>query len=264
MAHEDETAQFWLHYDQQDLAQIVAVLHKERRAVASKAAEQEVALVRRVISDMFLKGSGIEVGAGPRPFPLPNGTQCLYGDNRNASELDSYFAGATGIPDCLHLDAQTLSGVADCSVDFVISAHVIEHLQNPILSIRSSLRALKPNGMFILVVPDRRFTFDRLRPPTTLEHMIRDEADGGKSTLYQAYYEHVKYIHPLSETPIDEDEIPIHVRKLIEARFDTHFHCWTGDEFRDLLAHVLTTENAELISHIFVQNENIYVIQKES
>ena len=92
--------------------------------------EEAIAAVRSELSRRFIFGHGLEIGAGARPFPIPAGAQVSYGDMRDRASLESYFktnAVQSGEP----IDAQTLAGIADASFDFVISAHVIEHLRHP-------------------------------------------------------------------------------------------------------------------------------------
>ena len=101
--------------------------------------KEAIAAVRSELSRRFILGFGLEIGAGARPFPIPAGAQVSYGDMRDRASLESYFktnAVQSGEP----IDAQTLAGIADASFDFVISAHVIEHLRDPIGAIVSAIR----------------------------------------------------------------------------------------------------------------------------
>ncbi|MDR3468092.1 MAG: methyltransferase domain-containing protein [Xanthobacteraceae bacterium] len=56
--------------------------------------------------------------------------------------------------------------------DFILASHVFEHLPNPIRFLQRCQRALKPNGRLILLIPDRRFCFDFLRPVSTAGQMV--------------------------------------------------------------------------------------------
>src|ERR1700704_3693145 len=154
-----------------------------------------VDLQRRAIAERFLTGQGVEVGAGDRPFPVPRHARVSYGDIRGMTAIQEYFK-ATDVRSDSAIDGQTFAGIANDSLDFVISAHVIEHLRDPIGSIVNAIRVLRPAGIHILVVPDMRFTFDRHRPETTVEHALLDYEDGGESTCRQAYEEHLRYVHP--------------------------------------------------------------------
>lgn len=51
--------------------------------------------------------------------------------------------------------------------DWIIASHVIEHMPDPILFIRSCQKVLKPDGILSLAIPDKRYCFDCLRPPSS-------------------------------------------------------------------------------------------------
>jgi hypothetical protein len=188
----DETPEFWRSHSHDDLVRRVAELHRQRRENTAASGEKEVTAARRAVADLFIKGEGIEVGAGARRFPIPSHAQCYYGDIRDQEQLASYFKSKdvvfTGF-----IDAETFGPIAEGSLDFIISAHVIEHLENPICSILGGLQKLKAAGIYLLVVPDARHTFDRQRPLTSEKHLFADFEDGGAGTRLEAYRDFVRY-----------------------------------------------------------------------
>src|ERR1700731_3855652 len=107
---------------------------------------------RRAVAERFLTGEGLEVGAGDRPFPVPGHVRVFYGDIRDTASIQGYF-NTLDVRSGSPIDAQTFAGIANDSFDFVISAHVIEHLRDPIASIVNAIRVLGPAGIHILVVP---------------------------------------------------------------------------------------------------------------
>ena len=114
--------------------------------------EEAIATVRAELSRRFISGHGLEIGGGTRPFPVPTGAKVSYGDIRDPVSLKSYFktdAVQSGEP----IDAQTLAGIADASLDFVISAHVIEHLRDPIGAIVNAIRVLEYGGSICWLCP---------------------------------------------------------------------------------------------------------------
>jgi SAM-dependent methyltransferase len=258
---EDENPAFWAQKSPDELAAVAAEMHRQRRAWHGEALEREVQAARRAVAEMFLRGHGIEVGAGPRPFPIPKAATCHYGDIRDAHGLQFYFNSADS-PQSTQIDAQTLSGIPDLAYDFVISAHVIEHLEDPIGAIRNTIRVLRRGGIFILVVPDRRFTFDQGRPPTPLAHVIADSVDGGAGTRHEAYCEHLRFHRPQWMAALPESEIDPEARRMAERGADTHFHCWDTDEFRDLLDYAARSLPFAVVGHTFVVNENIFVLRR--
>jgi hypothetical protein len=121
---------------------------------------------------------------------------------------------------------------------------------------------LRRGGIFILVVPDRRFTFDQGRPPTPLAHVIADSLDGGVGTRHEAYVEHLRFHRPQWMAALPESEIEPEARRMAEKRADTHFHCWTTEEFRELLDYATQSLSFAVVGHTFVVNENIFVLRR--
>lgn len=58
--------------------------------------------------------------------------------------------------------------------DFVLSSHVLEHIANPIQALNAWKDLLSNKGLLVLVLPDKRHTFDHRRPVTSIEHLIED------------------------------------------------------------------------------------------
>lgn len=58
--------------------------------------------------------------------------------------------------------------------DFVLSSHMLEHTANPILALSEWKRLLTDDGTLVLLLPDKRYTFDHRRPVTTMAHLIAD------------------------------------------------------------------------------------------
>jgi SAM-dependent methyltransferase len=224
----------------------------------------EVLKARSEIGLAFLKGRGVEVGPGDRPFPIPPAAHTAYGDIRKHEALADYFR-TTDVTPVQDIDAQTFAGIDNDSLDFVISAHVIEHLRNPIGSIVNAIRILKVGGIHILVVPDMRYTFDRNRPETTVDHVLTDFADGGASTLRDSYEEHLRYVHPyLTGETYPEADIQRYADENVKnwRAFDCHFHAWSQDGFEKLLSAAKEFAPFKVEATVFVVNENIFVLRK--
>lgn len=73
-------------------------------------------------------------------------------------------------------EAVGLTGLANEAYDFILSAHCLEHVANPLAALREWRRVTRPGGHLILVLPDPRHTFDHRRPVTTLAHLREDYA----------------------------------------------------------------------------------------
>jgi SAM-dependent methyltransferase len=221
---------------------------------------------RAAIAARFIRGRGIEVGAGAQPFPVPLGVEVSYGDIREHASLQEYFKAST-VQSGQRIDAQTFAGIAPGRLDFVISAHVIEHLRDPIGAIVNAIRVLKVGGILVLVVPEMRLTFDRNRPETTLEHVLQDFADGGEGTCRAAYEEHLCFVHPyLTGETYSEAEIKWQADDAARRwrELDVHFHAWTRRGFEALLTAVAELAPVRTETAMSVPNENIFVLRKLS
>jgi SAM-dependent methyltransferase len=231
-----------------------------------EAEADEIQQARAAIVSSYISGRGIEVGAGTRPIPVPPGVEVSYGDIREHASLQDYFK-ASAVQSGQQIDAQTFAGIAPSSLDFVLSAHVTEHLRDPIGAIVNALRVLREGGILVLIVPEMRLTFDRNRPETTVEHVLRDFTDGGQGTCRDAYEEHLRFVHPyLTGETLPDPEIKWQAddgaRRWREL--DVHFHAWTRSGFEALLAAVAELSPIRTERTVSVGNENIFILRKLS
>ena len=127
-------------------------------------------------------------------------------------------------------DGEVLGAVADASLDFVIANHFIEHCQNPIAALRNHLRALRPGGVLYMAVPDKRETFDRDRPLTSLDHLVRDYREGPEGSRRAHFEEYSRLVDK-------REDAEAHARELLAANYSIHFHVWTPATFLQLLLH---------------------------
>lgn len=131
---------------------------------------------------------GLEIGGPTKifsatgPFPVYPVAERL--DNVNFSENnfwsdikagDNYLYSADkNAGKQIISDAVSIPALADASYDLLLSSHVIEHIANPICALVEWKRLLRPGGTLVIVAPDKRYTYDRMRKVTSLEHIIED------------------------------------------------------------------------------------------
>ena len=191
--------------------------------------------VRRELAAQYLSGAGIEIGALHMPLPLPASAQVRYLDRAPVAEQRRWFPELSLLPvvpvDLLD-DAEMLRAVNDESQDFLIANHVIEHMQDPISTLWHWLRVLRSGGIVYFAVPDKRFTFDKARPLTSLGHLLCDFSAGPAGS----FDEHVTEIARLVER-VPEEDIPQRVKAAHDAKESPHFHVWTAESFREVLEH---------------------------
>jgi SAM-dependent methyltransferase len=85
--------------------------------------------------DRWLHGDGIDIGCGPDPLPVPEGSTVRGWD----------------LPDG---DAQFMLSVPDGTYDFVYSSHCLEHMRDVRQALQNWVRILKPGGFLYFVIPD--------------------------------------------------------------------------------------------------------------
>ena len=71
-------------------------------------------------------------------------------------------------------EATELKDIPNEQYDFVLSCHNLEHVANPIKALQEWERVIKKGAPLLLVVPDKRYTFDINRPYTTFDHLVND------------------------------------------------------------------------------------------
>jgi hypothetical protein len=81
--------------------------------------------------------------------------------------------------------------------DLAIANHVIEHIPDTIRWINSLGEILYENGYIFLAVPDRRYTFDYLRPETTIGDVLRAYRDKMNKPDLVQIFEHMYYWRPI-------------------------------------------------------------------
>lgn len=145
---------------------------------------------RKLISfaKRFKSQAGIEIG-GPSSFfsiksylPIYLYAQKIDGVNFSNStvwegsisegENYLYYTGKKGYQ--YISEASDLSKIESDKYDFIASCHCLEHAANPLKALKEWNRVLKNNGYMILVLPDKRYTFDDNRNVTVIEHLIND------------------------------------------------------------------------------------------
>lgn len=217
---------------------------------------------KTILGFHFIRGAGIEIGALNKPTLLSKHASVTYVDRYTREELRRIYPELHTAdlvePDILD-EAETLGKISDNTYDFVISSHVLEHLEDPILAIKNHIRVLKPGGILFLALPERTRTSDMHRQPTDIEHLIKDHLHGPNISRDQHYYEWAYF----NEGARGE---AAHARatNLQSANYSIHFHCWSLIEFLEFVS-FLKREHCSSIRVVFAkdnQNEFLVVLQK--
>lgn len=191
-------------------------------------------MLRILLARQFIQGQGIEIGALDKPLTVPAGVRVTYVDRLDMDGLRRHYPNLSQFVTVDRIDdGETLATFADASQDFIIANHFLEHAQNPIGTLERHLQVLLPGGILYLAVPDQRWTFDRRRPLTSLEHLYHDYLEGPEGS----YLAHVREWAELVDGRLGaalEDQ----VCRLAEMGFSIHYHVWTHETLLHMLADI--------------------------
>ena len=131
----------------------------------------------------FCKGVGLEIGALCYPYLFNKDCKLKYADIFENSKLRNilddipaenlYHKKLVELDYILKPPKFFLEDIEDNKFDFVYSSHVIEHTPNPIAAIIEQLRIVNKNGIVYAVLPNKRYTYDRLRKVTPAKDLIK-------------------------------------------------------------------------------------------
>ena len=170
----------------------------------------------------LLKGRGLEIGPLHRPLAKHDGMQVDYVDRMSVADLRKHYPELRELdlvePNIIG-DAETLDTVPDNTYDFLVAAHVIEHMRNPIGAIANWSRVLRPGGFIYMIVPDKRAIFDKQRVRTTVEHLVADYELPSRERDFEHFLEYARFVH--GERGSDA---VAEARKLEGCDYSIHFH----------------------------------------
>jgi predicted SAM-dependent methyltransferase len=236
-----------------------------RAELKEQAAEPHLAANRALVAQWFLRGDGIEIGALHHPLPMPPLARVKYVDRMPAEGLRAQYPELKDLPlvdpDIVD-NGEMLSTVAAESRDFIVASHFLEHCQNPVATLQTFARVLRPDGILLLVIPDKLYTFDKDRPSTTPEHIVRDFEEGPHGSREQHYREYARLVDHAAAGEAEE----LRARYLMDMDYSIHFHVWTKPELLGLFAFVNERYRLGYELRFFLDNgpEGIYVLRKSA
>lgn len=210
---------------------------------------------RSLLVQKYLKGRGAEIGAGVQPMLVPLGSHTTYIDRVPTEYWKSqeYWANEWMVePDILD-EAETLATIADAQFDFLIAGHVLEHVEDPVAALKAWLRVVRPGGHLLIAVPDMRHCGEEHRPLTTVEHFLRDHAEGPAVSAEEHYRDFGSNMQRLSGSDLDA--------YVARAEPMIHFHTFTLASFVQLLMAVQHL-GFEILEACVNNNEDIVVLRR--
>ena len=97
-------------------------------------------------------------------------------------------------------DATNLDRIESGKYNFVLSCNNLEHVANPLKALTEWLRIIKPEGLILLVLPDKESNFDHKRRITSMEHLVND-FENNTSEEDLTHLDEILTLHDLSMDP---------------------------------------------------------------
>lgn len=236
------------------------------KSIVKKLFNFSTALDRKSLADNYITGTGIEIGALHAPLPVNKKKATVrYVDRMTEKELRQHYPELDKLP-LVHVDyvadGELLDTIPDNTQDFVIANHFIEHCQDTVLTLKNMLRVLKPGGIIFLAVPDKRFTFDKPRSVTSLEHILTDHEKGAIVSRETHFKEWATTFYSNEK----EELVNQQAQKLMEQNYSIHFHVWEKTGMDELLVHLSKTMQLGFEIELGLRKtgsvENIYILRK--
>jgi hypothetical protein len=185
-----------------------------------------------------------------------------YGDDPNVTndeivDVDFCLVDGNG---AIRPLAQAVS--RDAPYAWVVASHVIEHVPDLIAWLADIAEILVDNGQLLLMIPDRRFSFDALRPQTTVGQLLQAHTQGDMVPSERAVFDHFRsYVSvpstdlwagkPASDYPREFDlEVATAMRRRsVESGeyIDSHVWLFTPTDFVDQIVELGTLGKCDFV-----------------
>ncbi len=220
--------------------------------------------IRTLLSHKFVHGSGLEIGALHMPLPVLSGVKVSYVDYISVDGLRKHYPELQDLP-LVNVDivdnGERLSKVRSSSVDFIIANHFIEHCQDPIGTIITFYKKLRPAGILYMAVPDKRYTFDMHRPLTPYSHLLEEHKIYPSKKFYR---QHMRETARLGELVVGQKRINERVQELVDMNYSIHHHVWTQIEMVELFYETANRFALDIEVEAIVNNihEVVFIVRK--
>jgi SAM-dependent methyltransferase len=166
-------------------------------------------------------GVGLEIGPLFSPLVLRGEADIRYVDIQSAADLREHYKGDPAVKLDDIVDADYILIQADGSVlsvgeaaaagapfDWILASHVIEHIPDLVTWLRDLSSIMSPGARLSLVIPDRRYCFDALRPPTTVGDILLAHDNRDTRPSARAVFDYFSSVVTVSTADLWEGVVP--------------------------------------------------------
>lgn len=168
--------------------------------------------------------------------------------------------------------------------DIVIANHIIEHVPDTINWLQNISSILNEDGFLFLAIPDKNYTFDKLRSLTTLARLICNNDEKLVNPTVYHVFEHLnmgrqikakdvwtyKYERILGEKKINSSDALSFAKSQVEklGYVDVHCHIFDAQTFPVLVEELNSMEYIDLFIEdvrevIYLGNEFLVALKKK-
>jgi SAM-dependent methyltransferase len=150
-----------------------------------------------------LHGNGLEIGPGYNPLvPKAEGFPVETADYTDQDGLRRKYRETPNVDiDRIEFVDHVLDGTRsmadsigrEAAFDYIVASHVIEHTPDMLGFLKSCERLLRPSGVLLLAVPDKRFCFDIFQPLTGTGAVLQAHLDRRQAPSPGAIFDDFAY-----------------------------------------------------------------------
>jgi len=201
---------------------------------------------RRSVLDRYASFpcDALEIGAFTAPTVSPNEANIKFLDCFSTTELVEKVRHSGGDPsavvevDYVCRDDNYVAVIKD-TFDVIIANHVFEHIDHSIRWLQMMRTMLHQDGILFLVLPDKKYSFDKFRPDTPVSHLLFEYLAEGQdvSTIHNfetALYYDLGYIGS-SNDPNQKLDLENLKRAIRPSHPGVHRHVFQAETFEDRL-----------------------------
>lgn len=177
-----------------------------------------------LISMRWLRGSGLEIGAGRFPTPLFGNASAVYGDCD-----ESLVFGGEVLDIGISLDDERFSEELPKKFDFIIASHVLEHVDSFIRGVHNLISSVQSGGIVYIVLPDKGFLNDK--------NFIPD---------YSFEHHELEFTNPLLFAKVHDD---LFIKANISGIDQNNMHAFLSEEYKNQIKSGKISEINRFLHH---------------
>jgi 2-polyprenyl-3-methyl-5-hydroxy-6-metoxy-1,4-benzoquinol methylase len=198
---------------------------------------------------------GLEFGPLAHPLVQKQEGKIAYADYLDRASLIKKYSNVRNPDDIVEIDylidpEQPLDRSIPEKFNYLIACHVIEHIPNIIDWLLQLSDLLLPKGFLYLVVPDKRYTFDILRPLTPLSHILDDYHRNIKKAEVDHVFEQLYLLQDIKAKDVWNGQLSgltMKPRRSASETYNDAVHVYDTEQYPEVHCHVFTSQQFMII-----------------